>query len=66
LRYNVLASHDRILRILGRIASDIDELARARRVEDLAAEATDADPRLEVDDVLDEIDGVPEKAPKSS
>lgn len=46
LRYNVLASHDRILRILGRIASDIDELARARRVEDLASEATDADPRL--------------------
>jgi hypothetical protein len=35
LRYNVVASHDRILRILGRIASDIDELARARRVEDL-------------------------------
>jgi len=31
---------------LGRIASDIDELARARRVEDLPTEANDADPRL--------------------
>ena len=48
LHYRVLASHERIVRILSRIASDIDELARARRVEDLPTEAVDADPRLRI------------------
>ncbi|MGH3199669.1 MAG: hypothetical protein ACRDOH_06890 [Streptosporangiaceae bacterium] len=48
LHYRKLASHERIVAILGRIASDIDELARARRVEDLPAEANDADPRLRI------------------
>ncbi len=48
LHYRVLASHERIVAILGRIASDIDELARARRVADLPTEANDADLRLRV------------------
>jgi hypothetical protein len=48
LDYRVVASHERIVRILGRIASDIDELARARRVEDLSTEAVDADPRRRI------------------
>lgn len=48
LQYRVLASHERIVRILERIASDIDELARARRVEDLSTEDVDADPRLRI------------------
>ena len=46
LDYRVVANHDRTLHILGRIAADIDELARARRVEDLPTETVDADPRL--------------------
>jgi hypothetical protein len=48
LHYRVAASHERIVAILGRIASDIDELARARRAEDLPTEANDADPRLRI------------------
>jgi AcrR family transcriptional regulator len=48
LHYRVLASHERIVRIVQRIASDIDELARARRVQDLSTEAVDADPRLRI------------------
>jgi hypothetical protein len=48
LHYRVLANHERILRILGRISADIDELARARRVADLPTEAIDADPRLRI------------------
>ncbi|MDQ2875888.1 MAG: hypothetical protein M3Y33_14305 [Actinomycetota bacterium] len=48
LHYRKLASCERIVAILGRIASDIDELARARRVQDLPAEANDADPRLRI------------------
>lgn len=45
LHYRVAASHECIVAILGRIASDIDELARARRAEDLP---TEADPRLRI------------------
>jgi hypothetical protein len=48
LHYRVLANHERILRILGRISADIDELARARRVADLPTEGIDADPRLRI------------------
>lgn len=48
LHHRVLASHERIVAILGRIASDIDELARARCVADLPTEANDADPRLRI------------------
>lgn len=48
LHYRVAASHERIVAILGRIASDIEELARARRVEDLPTEADDANPRLRI------------------
>ncbi len=44
--YRVLASHERIVAILARIASDIDELARARRVEDLTTDTTDRDERV--------------------
>ncbi|MGH2687749.1 MAG: hypothetical protein ACRDKW_02930 [Actinomycetota bacterium] len=43
---NVAVDHDRVLRILRRIASDIEELARARRLGDLTSAAVDADPRL--------------------
>jgi hypothetical protein len=46
LHYRKVASHERIVAILGRIASDIDELARAKRVADLSTEANDSDPRL--------------------
>ena len=48
LYHRVLASHERIIAILERIASDIDELARARRVADLPTEANDADLRLRI------------------
>jgi len=48
LHHRVLASHERIVAILGRIASDIDELARARCVADLPTEANDADRRLRI------------------
>lgn len=36
------------MRVLERMASDIDDLARARRVEDLSTEAVDDDPRLRI------------------
>jgi AcrR family transcriptional regulator len=42
---NVSVDHRRIVRMLRRIAADIDELARARRVGDLSSSAVDADPR---------------------
>jgi hypothetical protein len=48
LTYRKLATHERIVAILGRIAADIEELARARRVEDLATQTTDADPRRRI------------------
>jgi hypothetical protein len=43
---NIAVDHDRLLRVLRRIAADIDELARARCIADLSAAAVDADPRL--------------------
>jgi len=43
---NVVVDHDRVVRMLRRIAGDLDELARARRVADLSSAAVDADPRL--------------------
>jgi hypothetical protein len=46
LHHRKVASHERSVAILGRTASDIDELARARRVADLSTEANDSDPRL--------------------
>ena len=45
LSYRKAATHERIVAILGRIASDIEELARAKRVTDLPSEDTDSDPR---------------------
>jgi hypothetical protein len=46
-RCHVVISEPRIAAILARIAFDIEELARARRVEDLTAAAVGADPRAE-------------------
>jgi AcrR family transcriptional regulator len=43
---NVAVDQARIVRILRRIASDIDELARVRRVADFSSATVDADPRL--------------------
>ena len=43
---NVVVDQDRIVRVLRRIASDIDELARARRIKDMSSSTVDADPRL--------------------
>jgi AcrR family transcriptional regulator len=43
---NVAVDHDRVLRVLRRIAGDIEELARGRRLADLPSAAVDADPRL--------------------
>jgi hypothetical protein len=43
---NVAVDRRRVVRILRRIAGDIDELARARRVADLSSAKVDADPRL--------------------
>jgi hypothetical protein len=43
---NVIVDQSRIVRMLRRIASDIDELARARRVADLSSNTADADPRM--------------------
>ena len=40
-RYNVVVDAARIRRILLRIAADVDELARARRIEDLDTAAVD-------------------------
>ena len=44
--YYVAVDQSRVIRVLRRIAHDLDELARARRVEDLSASANDADPCL--------------------
>ena len=43
---NIIVDQERILRIIKRIAKDIDELARARRVADLSSSTGDVDPRL--------------------
>ena len=43
---NVIVDQERILRIIKRIANDIDELARARRVADLSSSTADVNPRL--------------------
>jgi len=43
---NAAVDHGRVLRILRRIASDVDELARARRIADLSSGDIDADSRL--------------------
>ena len=43
---NVAIDQARVVRILRHVASDIDELARARRVTDLSSVVVDADPRL--------------------
>ena len=43
---HVLVDHGRVIRVLRRIAADIDELARSRRTADLTSKATDTDPRL--------------------
>jgi hypothetical protein len=45
--YNLIVDAARIRRILLRIAADVDELARARRVEDLDTAAVDPDRRAE-------------------
>jgi hypothetical protein len=44
--YYVAVDQDRVIRMLRRIAHDLEELARARRVADLSTSANDADPRL--------------------
>jgi hypothetical protein len=36
----------RVIRVLRRIAHDLEELARARRVADLSSSGNDADPRM--------------------
>jgi hypothetical protein len=43
---NVLVDHSRVLRIIRRIADDIEELARVRRVADVSSANEDADRRL--------------------
>jgi hypothetical protein len=42
----VVVDEARVVRILRRIANDIDELARARRITDLSSNADEVDPRL--------------------
>ena len=42
----VAVDQDRVIRVLRRIAHDLEELARTRRVKDLSSRANDADPRL--------------------
>ena len=42
----VAVDQSRVIRVLLRIAHDLEELARARRVTDLSTSASDADPRL--------------------
>ena len=42
----VAVDQGRVIRVLLRIAHDLEELARARRVTDLSTSASDADPRL--------------------
>jgi hypothetical protein len=42
----VLVDHARVVRILRRIAGDIKELARARRIADLSSADVESDPRL--------------------
>lgn len=42
----VAVDQDRVIRVLRRIAHDLEELARTRRVEELSSSANDADPRL--------------------
>ncbi len=44
--YYVAVDQSRVIRVLRRIAHDLEELARARRVEDLSTSANDADPHL--------------------
>jgi hypothetical protein len=44
---NAVVDRARVLRILRRIAGDVDELARARRVADLSSSGVEADPRLQ-------------------
>lgn len=44
--YYVAVDQDRVIRVLRRIAHDLEELARARRVEDLSTSVNDADPCL--------------------
>jgi hypothetical protein len=43
---NTTVDYARLIRILRRIAHDIDELSRARRIADLSSNTIDADPRL--------------------
>jgi hypothetical protein len=43
---NVIVDQARVIRVLRRIAADIDELARARRIADLSSIANDTDSRL--------------------
>ena len=45
-RDNLVVDQGRVIRVLLRIAHDLEELARARRVTDLSTSASDADPRL--------------------
>ena len=42
----VAVDHGRVIRVLRRIAHDLEELARTRRLKDLSSSANDADPRL--------------------
>ncbi len=42
----VAVDQGRVIRVLPRIAHDLEELARTRRVQDLSSSANDADPRL--------------------
>ena len=42
----VAVDQGRVIRVLRRIAHDLEELARARRVTDLSTSASDADPRM--------------------
>jgi AcrR family transcriptional regulator len=44
--YYVAVDQSRIIRVIRRIAHDLEELARARRVQDLSTSANDADPCL--------------------
>jgi hypothetical protein len=46
-RYNLIVDAGRIRRILLRVAADVDELARARRVDELDSAAIDPDQRAE-------------------
>jgi hypothetical protein len=43
---NVIVNERRIQRILRRIAGDVEELARARRAQELSSATVDRDPRL--------------------